>query len=49
MKQVNKIIVYYTDGTFEEVQGSIHPKNVPKLVETYQEIYSPSSNNSLLF
>lgn len=49
MKQVNRIIVCYTDGTYEEVQGKIQEKDVPKLIETYQKMYSPSSNNSLLF
>jgi hypothetical protein len=48
MKQVDKIIVYYTDSTFEEVKG-IQPPNIPKFVETYQNFYKPTSNNSLIF
>jgi hypothetical protein len=47
MKKVDKIIVYYTDGTFEEVRGVQQP-DIPKLVGIYEHLCTPTSNTSLL-
>lgn len=42
MKKVSKIIVYYTDGTFEEIRG-VETQYVPDIVKTYEKMYNTCS------
>ena len=42
MKKVSKIIVYYTDGTFEEIRG-VESQHVPDVVKTYKKMYNSCS------
>lgn len=42
MKRVSKIIVYYTDGTYEEIRG-VESQYVPDVVKTYEKMYNKCS------
>lgn len=42
MKTVDKIIFYYTDGTFEEVKTT-PSQYVPDVVKTYEKMYNKCS------